>query len=227
MNKLKIMLIAMLGMVVAACSNDDMPGDSELDKLDQVENPNIKGYHYIHLSSEVEGLVIKEDGDYTIYLFNTAEQLAAAQISGSTVPGISFNPDFSESEMEKFWTDRWNIRKSTTAIEDFPDIDWSSQSLVCIRRKYSTTGMDLNKLTGKIYRNGGGFVITLQNEILFDMGYVGQAFTYCGFAVVVDKPNIQAKDLKIRLDNTEYSIYFNSNSNRESEKKTYSKWLKL
>lgn len=223
MNRLKIMLIAMLSMVLWACSNDDMPSDSELDKLDQVENPSIKGYHYTSLSSEVYGLdvrpVTKEDGDYTIYLFHTAEQLAAAQISGSTVPGISFNLNFSESEMEKFWTDCWNIRKSATVIEDFPDIDWSSQSLVYIKRKYSSTGMDLNKLTGKIYRNGGGFVITLQNEIIFEMSF-GQAFTHCGFAVVVDKANIQTKDLKIRLDNTEY--YWLS-----KEKKTYSKWLKL
>lgn len=219
------MLIAILGMVMAACSNDDMPSDSELDKFDRVENPNIKGYHYVSSSltygkDKVKALPeIKEDGDYTIYLFHTAEQLAEAEIKGSTMSDISFNPDFSESEMEKFRTELYTKRKPATLTDDFPDIDWSSQSLVYITRKYSTTGMDLNKLTGKIYRKDGGFVITLQNEIIFNASF-GQAFTYCGFAVLVDKADIQAKDLKIRMDNTEYDWI-------SKEKKSYSKWLKL
>lgn len=231
MNRLKYMLIAILGMVAAACSNDDMPSDSELDKFDQIESPEVIGLNNVgrllkifpdgtpcYTHEPLEGSI--QDGDYSISIIHNASEFEEADINGRNLPVISFNTDFSESELEKYWMNRYGDGTKTIYLnEKFPDIDWSSQSLVFITRQYSSTGMELNQVKGKVYRKDGGFVITLQNVMIFDIDF-GLTLTHCGFAVLVDKPNIQAKDLKIRMDNTDY--YWQS-----KEKKAYSKWLKL
>lgn len=232
MNRLIITLIAMLGMALAGCSNDDLLAVDDLDdldKLEKIENPTIIGYNNVHTvltygKDELNALPeIKEDGDYTVYVFNTAEELAEAEISGYSVPGIYFNPDFSKTELEDFRIERRTKTKSVSIIEDFSDIDWSKQSLVVITRKYPSTSWDLNNVSGKIYRKSGNFVIALQEEILSDTWIYGCAITYWGVAVLVDKPNLSAKGLRIHLDNTEYS----SNAEGRYDKKTESKWLKL
>ena len=222
----------MLGMAFAGCSNDDLLGVDDLDKLDkldQIENPTIIGYNNVHTvltygKDELKALPeIKEEGDYTVYVFNTAEELAEAEIGGYSVPGISFNPGFSKAELENFRQERRGKITPKSVIEDFSDIDWSKQSLVVITRVYPTTGFDLNNATGKIYRKSGKFVIALQEEILSDSWILGCAITYWGIAVIIDKHNLSAKDLRIHLDNTEY----NYNAEGRYDKKVESKWLKL
>lgn len=217
----------MLSMVVGACSNDDMLGVDDLDeleKLDKIENPKLNGYYPIYINSEVLH-ESKKDGVYTVYILNTAEEFTNAGIDGYNIPGISFKPCTTDTELANFWYEYNLNRKSANIADDFSDIDWSKQSLVIITRKYGTSGMNLNKVSGKVYRKDGGFVIALQPEILFNKGIVSLAVTHYGIAVVVDKPNLSAKDLRVHLESTEHTQHYNTED--RYEKKTESKWLKL
>ena len=241
MNRLIIMLIAILGMAFAGCSNDDLLDVNDLDdldKLDKIEKPTIIGYHnvstaliYENDKNKVNALPeIKEDGEYRVYVFHSAEELAEAQISSNNIPGISFNPGFTKEEYIDFLKECRNQSKSVSVVEDFSDIDWSKQSLVYVLRYYAgSIDMTLVNVTGKVYRKGGEFVINLKNEILFEKGIVCYGTSRCGIAVLIEKTNLSAKDLKIRLDNTEYTIYMNplEYEASENEKKVESKWLKL
>lgn len=223
----------MLGMALAGCSNDDMLGVDDLDdldKLEQIEKPTTIGYHEISTvltTYEKDKVnthpVIKEDGDYTVYIFNSAEELAEAEIKGSSIPGISFNPDFTKPEYDEFRKECINSKKSVSVVEDFSDIDWSKQSLVFITRRYPTSALKLINVAGNVYRKDGSFIITFQAEILISAGLAYQAISYSGVAALIDKHNLSAKDLRIHLDNTEY----NYNADGRYEKKSESKWLKL